>query len=247
MSPQAAMSDNHTATFDSSDPENTREFSTEPWQGDMEGGTGAWTIESEVDREFREEALPELDAVYSFALRLTQEEAEAEDLVQETFLRAYRNWHQYTPGTKCKSWLFTICRNLFTRSQQRQSRHREILLEQTPKRRAHQDAGSVGVVPSPTTNPEEEFFDGRIDRVLLDRIRALPAEYREVVILSDIEGLSYKDMAQVLEVPIGTIRSRLSRGRSILRDELWDYAVGQGIVRPAWDSAQGPDSESPLV
>lgn len=183
---------------------------------------------------FQQEALPHVDAVYRFALRLAGSPDGAEDLVQETFLRAYRFWNQYVPGTNCKSWLFTICRNVFLRQRVRGQRHEEIVRENLPS------GDGVGGTDVPIVNPfwadtkdidpEGRFFDSIIDAEILEAIDDLPEDYRLAVVLSDIEGLSYAEMAEVLDVPVGTVKSRLFRGRRRLQRELLDYAVEAGYV-----------------
>ena len=189
---------------------------------------------SDRARSFEEEAIPHLDAVYRFALRLTGSVDRAEDLVQETFLRAYRAWDQYTPGTQCKSWLFTICRNVFLRQRERGQRHGEIVAENVAK----EGVGGTGVsVANPvwaaaaSTDPEGQFFSAIVDEEVLRRVDELPEEYRTAVILSDLEGLSYGEMADLMEVPVGTVKSRLFRGRRRLQKELYDYAIEMGYIR----------------
>jgi RNA polymerase sigma-70 factor (ECF subfamily) len=174
---------------------------------------------------FEQEALPHLDAVYRFALRLTGSPADAEDLVQETFLRAYRSWDHYTPGTRAKSWLFTICRNAFLRQRQQENRRSEVI----------QQASSPEAplfLPAYQEDPEGNFFSGIVDATILDHIDKIPAEFREVVLLSDLEGLSYAEVANLLEVPLGTVKSRLFRGRKLLQKVLYDYAREAGVVGP---------------
>jgi len=177
-------------------------------------------------KSFEEEALPHLDAVYRFALRLTGSPADAEDLVQETFLRAFKSWDHYTPGTRAKSWLFTICRNAFLRQRQQDTRRGEVV----------QQASSPEAplfLPAYQDDPEGSFFSGLVDETILDHIDKIPAEFREVVLLSDLEGMSYQDIADVLDVPLGTVKSRLFRGRKLLQKELFDYAREAGVIHPA--------------
>ncbi len=181
---------------------------------------------------FEEEALPHLDAVYRFALRLSGAPDAAEDLVQETFLRAFRSWDQYTQGTAAKSWLFTICRNVFLRRRERHQRHDEIVAE---------NVGRGGPGPNPINpvwasvagiDPEGVFFDSIVDERILEAISALPEEYRTAVILSDMEGLPYAEIAELMDVPVGTVKSRLFRGRRQLQRVLYEYAVEQGYIEP---------------
>lgn len=175
---------------------------------------------------FELEALPHLDAVYRFALRLTGSPADAEDLVQETFLRAYRSWDHYTPGTRAKSWLFTICRNAFLRQRQQEHRRGEVI-----QQAAAPDAPLF--MPAYQDDPEGRFFTGLVDATILDQIDKIPAEFREVVLLSDLEGLTYQEIADVLAVPLGTVKSRLFRGRRLLQQSLYDYAREAGIIQPS--------------
>ena len=179
---------------------------------------------------FEEEALPHLDAVYRFALRLSGAADQAEDLVQETFLRAFRSWDQYTRGTAAKSWLFTICRNVFLRRRERVLRHDEIV---------EQSVGREGPGPSPVNpvwvsvmgvDPEGAFFDSIVDDRIVGAINELPEEYRTAVVLSDVEGLPYAEIAELMGVPVGTVKSRLFRGRRQLQKVLYDYAVEMGYI-----------------
>ena len=182
------------------------------------------------DRSFREEALPLMEAVYRFSLRLTADPDRAQDLTQETFLRAYRNWDKYTPGTRPKSWLFTICRNLFLRKEERSRRHAEIvseIVEEDPRQISRESTVFQAVRDR---DPEGEFWARVVDDVVLRAIGELPSVFREAVVLSDMEDLSYEEMSKVLDVPVGTVKSRLFRGRRILQEELYDYALSAGIV-----------------
>jgi RNA polymerase sigma-70 factor (ECF subfamily) len=180
---------------------------------------------------FEAEALPHLEAVYRFALRLTGAPDAAEDLVQETFLRAFRAWHQYTPGTRAKSWLFTICRNLFLRERERDQRHDRVLETEAPR----EDTGAGDHV-NPlwatvgSNDPEGVFFDAIVDAKVLEAIDELPEEFRTAVVLSDLEGLGYAEIAELMEVPVGTVKSRLFRGRHRLQKVLYDYAREMGYI-----------------
>lgn len=175
---------------------------------------------------FEQEALPHLDAVYRFALRLTGSAADAEDLVQETFLRAWRSWDHYTPGTRAKSWLFTICRNAFLRQRQQENRRSEVTQQaSTPE--------APLFLPAYQDDPEGNFFSGLVDETILQQIDKIPAEFREVVLLSDLEGMSYAEIAELLSVPLGTVKSRLFRGRQLLQKVLYDYALEAGVIQPA--------------
>jgi RNA polymerase sigma-70 factor, ECF subfamily len=179
---------------------------------------------------FAEEALPWLDAVYRFSLRLTNGDRDAaEDLSQETFLRAYRFWHTFEGGTKAKSWLFTICRNTYLHERDRARTQRErphadldLRTEEMASASAFQDAAS---------GPERDFFDALIDDEVVEAIDDLPADFREVLVLSDLGDLKYAEIAEVLDIPVGTVKSRLFRARKLLQERLRDFAVRSGYVR----------------
>jgi RNA polymerase sigma-70 factor (ECF subfamily) len=187
--------------------------------------------------DFNEEAIPHMDAVYRFALRLSGSRDIAEDLVQETFLRAFRSWDKYTPGTQCKSWLFTICRNVFLRQRERSQRHDEIVSENVDRSSGPFDVVNPVWVKAVKADPEGDFFDAIVDEVVLQHIQDLPEDFRTAVILSDLEGLSYQEIADMTEVPVGTVKSRLFRGRRVLQSALYDYAVSMGYIDAAPEEA----------
>ena len=182
---------------------------------------------------FEEEALPWMDAVYRFSLRLTGGNQDAaQDLTQETFLRAYRHWDTYTRGTSARSWLFTICRNAYLRGEERRERRRESL-ETDLDFRVEAVASTAALDEIRTRDPERAFFDSFIDAEIVDAVAALPEEFRDAVVLSDLESLSYNEIAEVLAIPIGTVKSRLYRGRRLLAQKLRQYALDMGYIREA--------------
>ncbi len=174
---------------------------------------------------FKREAVPEIDAVHCFALRLASHPDEADDLVQETFLRAYRSWHLYEPGTRIRSWLFTICHNVFLRQKERERRARESVActnaDGWPWKLSFREEAA---------DPETEFFHQTVDDALLEAINELPEWYREAVILADVERLSNEQISSILEIPTGTVKSRTHRGRKELRNRLYDYAISTGLI-----------------
>jgi RNA polymerase sigma-70 factor (ECF subfamily) len=176
------------------------------------------------DAEFAREALPWLDDVYRFALSLTRDEADADDVVQETFLRAYRSWHTFIPGTDCRRWLFTICRNVFLRSRERQ--RPTVDLED-----GEQDALAAGSVYAAARERGYDDLYARLDigPALREAIDELAEPFRSAVLLVDVEDLSYEAAAEVMEVPIGTVRSRLFRGRRLLQEKLASLAAEYGL------------------
>ncbi len=194
---------------------------------------GPWQAgEEEVKPGFVEEALPCLDAVYRFALRLAGgSQAEAEDLVQETFLRAYRSWATYKRDTQCRSWLFTICRNVARREWQSRGRLDVRSATDTDLETIDELPASAMAMGSDRDDPERSFFDSFVDGEVLAAIDRLPVEFRGAVVLSDLEGLSYQEVADVLGVPLGTAKSRLHRGRRLLQQSLYAYAREMGYIR----------------
>ncbi len=180
---------------------------------------------------FQKEAIPHMDAVFRFALRLSGSRDMAEDLVQETYLRAFRSWDQYTPGTQCKSWLFTICRNVYLRQWERSQRLDEIVAENVDRESGPFEVVNPVWVKAVEKDPEGAFFDSIVDDEVLEHIQELPEEYRSAVILSDLEGFSYQEIADMTGVPVGTVKSRLFRGRRMLQKSLYEFAVSQGYIQ----------------
>lgn len=180
---------------------------------------------------FVEEALPCMDSVYRFALRLTAGRTEqAEDLLQETFLRAYRSWETYKRGTNCRSWLFTICRHAFLRQTETRTRSPDArATELSPQAESYASVLYFDEVRA--ADPERAFYDSFVDAEVMAALDKLPAEFREAVTLSDLEGLSYDEIASVLQVPKGTVKSRIFRGRRLLQQELYEYALTMGYIR----------------
>jgi RNA polymerase sigma-70 factor (ECF subfamily) len=178
---------------------------------------------------FEREALPHLDSVYRFARSLTRDDTAAEDLAQDTFLQAWRAWHQYTPGTKCLAWLFTICRNLRARQAQRAQRE-----EPTDSADLESLASAALHASLVETDPHGQFLEmpDLRDRLSQELLR-LPEEYREVVILADVQDQSYATIAEILGVPVGTVKSRLFRGRRMLQEGLIEFARDAGIIAEA--------------
>lgn len=170
---------------------------------------------------FEAVALPHVDALYGFALVLTGQSAEAEDLVQDTYVRALQFFHRYQPGTNCKAWLFTIMKRIFLNQAPR--RAREVLCPDQGDPEGAESAGSLeyhaGLV--------DHSHDGKDEVFRQDVVKALdllPDSFRVVVVLRDVEGFSYGEIAQMLDCPMGTVMSRLARGRDILRQLLCAYA-----------------------
>jgi RNA polymerase sigma-70 factor (ECF subfamily) len=189
---------------------------------------------------FEEEALPWIDSVYRFALSMTHDPADAEDVVQDTFLRAFCMWHDYEPGSDCRRWLFTICRNAFLRSRERRPMTMELTSmteEVGAALAAHaSDRWKCGADPAEARLAHVDLGDA-IDRALSQ----VPEPYRSALILVDVEDQSYDSAARALHVPLGTLRSRVFRGRRLMQVLLGAYARDLGV------SATSPTPSSQRV
>ncbi len=188
------------------------------------------------DAEFDATVLAALPQVVRFARSLAHDEALADDLVQETYLRAYRSWETFKTGHDARRWLFTICRNVFLRNREREARvvdtsGEDAELESLAASVEHGEAARNGL-------------GDLLDRIAVGpairaALAALPEVYRTAAILVDVEGESYESAAEVLEVPVGTVRSRLFRARRLLQKSLYSHAVDAGVVRPSATPGQG--------
>jgi RNA polymerase sigma-70 factor (ECF subfamily) len=194
------------------------------------------TLSADDKKRFAEEALPLLDSLYAAALRMTRNPADAEDLVQEAMLRAYRSFHQFEPGTNIKAWLFRILTNAYINVyRKRQREPLKIPQEDVQEFDLYQELKDHD--PQFSATPETIVLDSLVDSDILEAIDDLPEQFRLAVILSDIEGFSYAEMAEIMGVPMGTVMSRLHRGRKALQKRLFDVARERGIVK----GTPGPD------
>jgi RNA polymerase sigma-70 factor (ECF subfamily) len=187
------------------------------------------TPETDAERSsrFETEALAYLDQLYGAALRMTRNPTDAEDLVQETFAKAYASFHQFTPGTNLKAWLYRILTNTFINSyrkkqRQPQSSGSEVEDWQLARAEAHTSTG--------LRSAETEALDRMPHSAVTDAMNALAPDFRLAVYLADVEGFSYKEIAEIMGTPIGTVMSRLNRGRNQLRLSLADFAREHGLV-----------------
>jgi RNA polymerase sigma-70 factor (ECF subfamily) len=175
-------------------------------------------------KEFEDEALVHLDTLYNVALRLTANAQDAEDLVQDTVTKAYRAWDTYEPGTNCRAWLVTIMRNTFINQFRRRSRQ--------PSQVQYEAVQDISVFEQvQDRDPEGSFFHHIVDDEVKRAIQELPEEFRMPVVLSDVEGLSYAEIAEILGLPVGTVKSRLFRGRRRLQQRLYEYAMEMGYIK----------------
>lgn len=178
---------------------------------------------------FEEQALPHLGLLYNAALRFTRRPEDAEDLVQETYLRAYRFFHQFEQGTNIRAWLLKILRNTFI------NRYRKKMKE--PKQVAFEEIEPY-FEQLAKSNPgellravEKDVFGEMMGDEIMDALDKIPEEFRTAVILCDLQEMTYEEIAQIMDCPTGTVRSRISRGRKMLQISLWEYGKQQGYVK----------------
>jgi RNA polymerase sigma-70 factor (ECF subfamily) len=181
---------------------------------------------SEKERQFEREAVPHTDVLYNFALRMTNNAADAEDLLQETFLKAYRFWDSYEQGTNIRAWLFRILKNSYINRYRKESREPETVDYDEGK----SYYATLRTTTADAADLQEATFGSLLDDDVAGAITKLPDEFRTVLILCDIEGLTYEEAAQFVDIPLGTVRSRLHRARKVLRMRLLQYARNRGYV-----------------
>ena len=196
----------------------------------------------ELHSAFAEEAAPHIDALYATAMRLTKNQGDAEDLVQEAMLKAYRYFDKYERGTNCKAWLFKIMTNTFINRYRKKQKRKEYLVDED-----YRPLQERAVAPQ--TNPLHQFFgdqDTMFERLFGDEVKEaledIPVDFRMVVLLADLQDFAYKEIAEIMECPIGTVMSRLYRGRRMLRSRLEEYAVEQGYIEREEDEDDEEDT-----
>jgi RNA polymerase sigma-70 factor (ECF subfamily) len=179
---------------------------------------------------FADQAMEYMGSLYAAALRMTRNPAEAEDLVQETYLRAYRGFGGFQEGTNLKAWLYRILTNTFINSYRAKKRRPEQTeLEDVEDLYLYRRLGGLEAAAA-GRSAEDELLDWFTEGEVVDAVEALPEQFRIAVLLADVEGFSYKEIAEILDIPIGTVMSRLHRGRKALQKSLFDFGMERGLV-----------------
>jgi RNA polymerase sigma-70 factor (ECF subfamily) len=182
---------------------------------------------------FSDQAMEYMSSLYTAALRMTRNPADAEDLVQETYLKAYRAFGRFEQGTNLKAWLYRILTNTFINTYRSKKRRPEQTeLDEVEDLYLYRRLGGLEAVTA-GRSAEEEVLDHFTDTDVKAAVDALPEQFRMAVLLADVEGFSYKEIAEILDIPIGTVMSRLHRGRKALQKVLHDVGVQRGLVKPA--------------
>jgi RNA polymerase sigma-70 factor (ECF subfamily) len=188
-------------------------------------------MDLQKNAEFEREAVPHMDILYNYALRMTSNRDDAADLVQETFLKAFRFWDKYEKGTNIRAWLFRIMKNSYINKYRKETKEPDTV--------DYDDIQNFyNTIKADSADPNDlqrKIFGGLLEDDIARALEALPEEFRTVVILCDIEGLSYEEIAEFVDCPIGTVRSRLHRGRKILHGKLLNYARKHGFVDGSGD------------
>lgn len=185
------------------------------------------TASSDPRRDFEEQAIPFMDQLYAAAMRMTRNPADAADLVQETFVKAYGAWSTFSQGTNLKAWLYRILTNTYINIYRK--RQREPFQGTIDELEDWQLGGAESTTASHSRSAEAEAIDRMPASVVKDALQEVPEDFRLAVYLADVEGFSYQEIADIMKTPIGTVMSRLHRGRRMLRELLADYAAERGI------------------
>jgi RNA polymerase sigma-70 factor, ECF subfamily len=188
-------------------------------------------LDQETRTRLEQAALEHIDALYRTALRMTRNPSDAEDLVQEAYLRAFRSLHQFTEGTNLRAWLFRILTNTYINEyRRRQRRPSSSSLDDLEEFYLYDHLVDSRVQP-PDERPEDVVLERLTVDNVIQAIESLPEEFRQVVLLADVEGFSYREIAEIVDIPVGTVMSRLFRARRRLQRQLYDSAVEVGIIK----------------
>jgi len=183
-------------------------------------------MEIERQQEFQNEAVPHKDALYNYALKIVRNSDDAQDLVQETYYKAYKSYHQFQGGTNSKAWMFMILKNTFINNYRK--------LKREPSKVDYDEIEdiyeNIKSEQSKDNNLDLDFYNNLFDDDLSSALADLPEKMKEVFLLCDLEGYSYEEISEIVDIPIGTVRSRLHRARKLLQDELFGYAKVNGYL-----------------
>lgn len=200
---------------------------------------GFWKRSNHLSKsEFEALTLEHMDALYAAALRYTRSAKDAEDLVQDTYLKAYRFFDKFERGTNVKAWLFKILTNTFINKYRR--RVKEKAVAETPAEEFVSDRLVSSEQIRALQDPEGDFFSKLLSDEVVAALDRVPVDFRMVVILADLQDFSYKEIAEIVAIPVGTVMSRLFRGRRMLQQELYGYAIREGILEPEQDASGAP-------
>ena len=204
-----------------------------------DGQTGADEVpggERDLRELFEEQAIPFMDQLYGAAMRMTRNPSDAADLVQETFVKAFAAFGQFTQGTNLKAWLYRILTNTFINSYRKNQRN--PYQGSIDELEDWQFGGAVSATSSTSRSAEAEAIDRMPDSTVKDALQSIPEDFRLAVYLADVEGFSYQEIADIMKTPVGTVMSRLHRGRRMLRERLAGYARGRGMAVAAASSGE---------
>ncbi len=197
-------------------------------QDNEQNNTPEWPIgpksEAERTRIFEGEFMPQIDALFNFAYHLTYNEDDANDLVQETYMKAFRFIDKYIEGTNAKAWLFKILKNAFINQYRKRSKQPTKVDFEDIVSYHDQDDGT----PQSYVDLRQEIFQGMMGDEITIAINSLPVDFKTVILLCDVEGFTYEEIAKIVDIPIGTVRSRLHRARNMLKEQLQTYATSLG-------------------
>ena len=183
-------------------------------------------LEIEKQQKFENETVPHQDALYNYALKIARNADDAQDLLQETYYKAYKNYHQFENGTNSKAWMFMILKNTFINNYRK--------LKREPAKLDYDEIEDIYEIiksdQAKDNNLDLDFYNNLLDDELSEALSKIPSKMREVFLLCDLEGYTYEEIAEITEIPIGTVRSRLHRARKLLQDELFAYAKVNGYL-----------------
>lgn len=185
-------------------------------------------LHSGYDELYQKEMIPHMNLLYNYALRLTGNPDDAKDLLQDTYLKAYRFINKYEKETNAKAWLFRILKNSFINNYRKSTRTPDQVEYDT----VEEYVDLIKDRNMQTTDLRKDFYDNLLEDEVVSAMDSLTEEFRTIIILSDLEQLTYEEIAEILEIPLGTVRSRLYRARKVMQEKLYAYAVQHGYIKP---------------